>query len=46
MEPHDDALQAFRHYLYDCLHPRSDALFELTDAILTANAAPSLPLLT
>jgi DDE superfamily endonuclease len=43
MEPHDDALQAFRHYLYDCLHPRSDALFELTDAILTANAAVPSP---
>ncbi len=43
MEPHDDALQAFRRCLYDCLHPRSDALFELTDAILTANAAVPSP---
>lgn len=39
MEPHHDYLRAFRYSLYDCLHPRSDALFELTDAILTANAA-------
>ena len=43
MDPHDDALQSFRHYLYDCLYPRSDALFELTDAILTANAAVPSP---
>jgi DDE superfamily endonuclease len=43
MEPHHDALQAFRHYLYDCLHPRSDALFELTDAILTASATVPSP---
>jgi DDE superfamily endonuclease len=42
MEP-PDALCAFRHSLYQCLHRRSDALFELADAILTADgAAPSL----
>ena len=38
MEP-SDALLSFRHSLYECLHPRGDALFELTDAILTADAA-------
>ena len=38
MEP-SDALHAFRRSLYECLHRRSDALFELTDAILTADAA-------
>ena len=43
MEPHHDALRTFRRYLYDCLRPRSDALFELTDAILTANAAVPSP---
>jgi hypothetical protein len=43
MEPHHDYLQAFRYSLYDCLHRRSDALFELTDAILTANAAVPSP---
>jgi hypothetical protein len=36
-----DALHAFRYSFYDCLHRRGDALFELTDAILTADAAPS-----
>ena len=36
-----DALHAFRHSLYGCLHRRADALFELTDAILTADAVPS-----
>jgi len=40
MEP-SDALQTFRRSLYECLHPRGDALFELTDAILTADAVPS-----
>jgi hypothetical protein len=44
MEPHHDALRAFRHHLYHyCLHPRSDALFELIDAILTASAAVPSP---
>jgi DDE superfamily endonuclease len=42
MEP-PDALHAFRRSFYDeCLHRRGDALFELADAILTADgAAPS-----
>jgi hypothetical protein len=41
MEP-TDALRAFRCSLYECLHRREDALFELTDAILAADgAAPS-----
>ena len=42
MEPPPDALQTFRRSLYECFHRRKDALFELTDAILTADgAAPS-----
>jgi hypothetical protein len=40
MEP-SDALHAFRRSFYECLHRRGDALFELTDALLTADAAPS-----
>jgi DDE superfamily endonuclease len=41
MEP-PDALRSFRHSFYECLHRRSDALFELADAILAADgAAPS-----
>ncbi|MBA2377549.1 MAG: transposase [Rubrobacter sp.] len=40
MEP-SDALHAFRHSLYECIHRRADALFELTDAILAADAVPS-----
>jgi hypothetical protein len=41
MEP-PDALRAFRHLFYGCFHRRSDALFELADAILYADgAAPS-----
>jgi hypothetical protein len=35
------ALSTFRRSFYECLHRRSDALFELTDALLTADAAPS-----
>jgi hypothetical protein len=43
MEP-SDALHGFRHSLYDeCLHRRGDALFEITDAILTADAAVPSP---
>jgi hypothetical protein len=38
---HTDLLRAFRRSLYECLDRRTDALFELTDAILTADAAPS-----
>jgi len=41
MEP-PDALRAFRRSFYGCLRRRGDALFELTDAILSADgAAPS-----
>ncbi len=36
-----DTLRAFRSSLYECLHRRADALFELTDAILTAEPVPS-----
>ena len=40
MDPSTDplhALRIFRHSFYDeCLHRRADALFELTDALLTA----------
>ena len=41
MEPHDDALLGFRRSFYECLRRRSDALFELTDAVLTADVIPS-----
>jgi hypothetical protein len=34
-------LATFRHSFYECLHPRADALFELTDALLTADGVPS-----
>jgi hypothetical protein len=41
MEP-PDALQTFRRSFYQCFHRRRDALFELADAILTADGtAPS-----
>ena len=43
MEPHNDALRSFRRSLYECFRRRGDALFELTDAILTANAAVHSP---
>lgn len=42
MEP-PDALRTFRRSLYECLHLRSDALFELADAILTADEAMPSP---
>ena len=35
-----DALRAFRDSLYECFERRADALFELTDAILTADVIP------
>jgi DDE superfamily endonuclease len=35
-------LSAFRSLLYGCFGRRADALFELTDAILTTNTNPSL----
>jgi hypothetical protein len=40
MEP-SDTLHAFRCLLYQCLHRRGDALFEIIDALLTADAVPS-----
>jgi|SRR5215217_1193609 len=42
MEP-SDALLSFRHSFYECLRPRGDALFELTDAILSADGALPSP---
>src|SRR5918992_3845159 len=36
-----DTFRAFRSSLYDCLHRRADALFELIDALLTAEVIPS-----
>ena len=36
-----DTFRAFRNSLYKCLHRRADALFELTDALLSAEAVPS-----
>jgi hypothetical protein len=35
------ALRAFRDSLYECFERRADALFELTDSILTAGVFPS-----
>ena len=40
MEP-PDALRAFRRSFYECFHRRRDALFELAEAILTAEVIPS-----
>jgi hypothetical protein len=42
MEP-PDALRAFRRSLYECLHRRRDALFELADSILAADGAVPSP---
>src|SRR5215211_2909389 len=36
-----DALHTFRQSLYRCFDRRADALFELTDSILTAGVVPS-----
>lgn len=36
-----DSLRAFRDSFYRCLDHRADALFELTDALLTAGSVPS-----
>src|ERR671921_1709380 len=36
-----DTFRAFRNSLYNCLHRRADALFELTDALLSAEQVPS-----
>jgi hypothetical protein len=38
----DSRLQAFRTGLYGCFDRRTDALFELTDALLTAGRVPSV----
>jgi hypothetical protein len=38
-----DSLRAFRSSLYRCFERRADALFELTDALLTAAPVPSPP---
>ncbi len=38
-----DALRHFRNSLYRCFGRRADALFELTDALLTAGSVPSPP---
>src|SRR5215210_4407336 len=42
MDP-SDALHNFRRSFYECLHCRKDALFELADAILSADAAAPSP---
>jgi hypothetical protein len=42
MEP-SDALCAFRRSFYECLYRRGDALFELADALLTADSAVPSP---
>jgi hypothetical protein len=36
-----DSLSAFRNSFHQCLVRRADALFELTDALLTSGAVPS-----
>src|SRR5215218_9269839 len=36
-----DTFRDFRSSLYNCLHRRADALFELTDSLLTAEPVPS-----
>jgi hypothetical protein len=36
-----DSLHAFRNSLYRCFQRRADALFELTDALLSAGIVPS-----
>lgn len=43
MQPFDalHAFRSFRNSFYECLDRRADALFELTDALLTADAVPS-----
>jgi hypothetical protein len=42
MEP-SDSLHDFRRSFYECLRRRGDALFELTDAILSTDAAAPSP---
>ncbi len=43
MDSTAQSLRAFRDSFYRCLDRRADALFELTDAILTAGSVPSPP---
>jgi hypothetical protein len=44
MPAHDlEGLRAFRTALHDCFYRRADALFELSDALLTAESVTSLP---
>src|SRR3954469_15626504 len=45
MEPCNalETLRTFRHSLYECFNRRADALFELTDAILTAGIVVPSP---
>jgi len=45
MEPSEalHTLGTFRHSFYECLHRRADTLFELTDALLTADSAVPSP---
>ena len=43
MEPPPDALRAFRRSFYECFHRRKDALFELSDAMLSADGAVPSP---
>src|SRR5215207_7044005 len=38
-----DELRVFRRGIYACMRRRADALFELSDAILTAGDVPSPP---
>jgi hypothetical protein len=38
-----NSLRAFRDSLYRCFEQRADALFELTDALLTAVPYPRRP---
>ena len=38
-----DTFRTFRSSLYNCLHRRADALFELTDALLTAEESVPSP---
>jgi hypothetical protein len=42
MEP-PDSLRTFRRSFYECFHRRRDALFELADAILTADGTTPSP---
>jgi hypothetical protein len=45
MEPSEalHTLGTFHHSFYECLHRRADTLFELTDALLTADSAVPSP---